>query len=336
MTPLVSILIPAYNIQPWIADTIRSALAQTWPQKEIIVINDGSTDQTLQVAQQFASANVSVVSQENQGVSAARNKAFELCQGDYIQWLDGDDLLSPDKIARQMEVADQCQSKRTLFSSAWAYFMYRVARARFSPTRLWCDLSPVEWLLRAWEGNLHMNPATWLVSRELTETAGPWDTRIVSDGEYCCRVILASDGIRFVPGAKVFYRITGASRASYIGRSTKKMEAQFLGMQLQIGHLRAREDSQRTRAACVKFLQNWLYQFYPDRPDIVKQAQELALVLGGQLEAPRLSWKYAWIRKLFGWTATKRTQQCYNRYRSSLLRFWDKLLFRLERPQLDN
>src|SRR5436309_10735842 len=91
-TPLVSILIPAYNAERWIADTVRSALAQTWPRREIIIVDDGSRDQTLQVAQQFASKNVSVVAQENQGASAARNKAFELCQGDYIQWLDADDL----------------------------------------------------------------------------------------------------------------------------------------------------------------------------------------------------------------------------------------------------
>ena len=53
MTPLVSILIPAYNAERWIAETISSALAQTWPRKEIIVVNDGSIDQTLRLARQF-------------------------------------------------------------------------------------------------------------------------------------------------------------------------------------------------------------------------------------------------------------------------------------------
>ena len=136
MTPLVSILIPAYNAERWIADTIQSALAQTWPRKEIIIVDDGSRDQTLAVARQFASGNVLVVTQRNQGASAARNKAFEICQGDYIQWLDADDLLSPDKIANQMAAADSCQDKRRLLSSAWAYFMYRPTRARFVPTAL--------------------------------------------------------------------------------------------------------------------------------------------------------------------------------------------------------
>jgi glycosyltransferase involved in cell wall biosynthesis len=331
MRPLVSILIPAYNVQTWLADTLRSVLAQTWPRKEIIIVNDGSRDQTPSIARRFASKEVSIVTQENQGVSAARNKAFSVCQGDYIQWLDADDILSPNKIAKQMEAAEACESRRRLFSSAWGYFMFRANKARFCPTPLWCDLSPVEWLVRAWEGNLHMNPATWLVSREITEAAGPWDTRVIDDGEYCSRVILASDGIQFVPDARVFYRITGPSSASYIGRSNKKMEAQFLGIRLQIEHLSSRDDSKRTRAACVKFLQTWLRCFHPDRPDIVRQAEQLALSLGGELKTPLLSWKYLWIQKLFGWNLAKRARQDYNRWKILTLIAWDKALFELER-----
>src|SRR5256886_5710577 len=207
MKPLVSILIPAYNAEPWIADTIKSALNQTWPRLEIIIINDGSRDRTLSIAQPFASERLSIVSQQNQGVCAARNRAFELCQGDYIQWLDADDLLALDKIARQMEIAGLFESKRTLISSAWAYFMYSRNRAKFVPTPIWHDLEPVEWLRRKMGQNLHMPPATWLVSRELTQAAGPWDNRLSfdDDGEYFCRAVVRSDDIRFVPEAKIFY-----------------------------------------------------------------------------------------------------------------------------------
>ena len=140
----MSILIPAYNAEPWIADAIRSALEQTWQKTEIIVVDDGSTDQTLSVARQFASNRVSVVAQANQGAAAARNKAFSLSQGDYIQWLDADDLLAPDKIANQLK---STSGKRTLLSSAWGHFFYRHSKAQFKPTPLWCDLSPVEWLI---------------------------------------------------------------------------------------------------------------------------------------------------------------------------------------------
>jgi len=101
MQPLVSILIPAYNSEEWIGETIRSAVEQTWPRKEVIVVDDGSRDGTLAAAKVLASKEVTVVTQENQGVCAARNHALRLCQGDYIQWLDADDLLAPDKIERQ-------------------------------------------------------------------------------------------------------------------------------------------------------------------------------------------------------------------------------------------
>src|SRR5215831_7669413 len=154
MTPLVSILIPAFNAENWIADTIKSAIGQTWPRKEIIIVDDGSTDQTLSITQQFASKQLKVVTQQNQGAAAARNRAFALCQGDLVQWLDADDLLAPEKIAKQMEAAQQCSSNRTLFSSGWGYFTYRTDRAKFSRTSLWCDLSPVEWILRKMGENL--------------------------------------------------------------------------------------------------------------------------------------------------------------------------------------
>ena len=135
MQPLVSILIPALDAINWIADTLRSALAQTWQQKEVIVVDDGSTDQTAAIAQQFQNDGVRVyATQKNQGAAAARNKAFSLSQGDYIQWLDADDLLAHDKIARQLEALGSSGSKRTLLSSAWGRFDYRHYRAELLNT----------------------------------------------------------------------------------------------------------------------------------------------------------------------------------------------------------
>jgi glycosyltransferase involved in cell wall biosynthesis len=329
MPPLVSILIPAFNAQDWIADTIRSALEQTWPDKEIIVVDDGSKDQTLSVARQFASRGVSVVSQPNQGAAAARNHALSLSKGDYIQWLDADDILAPDKISMQMEVLNRYSGKRTLVSSAWGRFYHRLDKACFVPTPLWCDLSPAEWLLRKMEQNIFMQTMSWLVSRELTEAAGPWDTRLLGDddGEYFGRLMLASDSILFVPEAKSYWRMSGSSSLSYIGRSDKKMEAHFLSMELHIKYLRSLEESDRVRAACLFYLQTWLPCFYPERPDIVRQMEQLASTLGGKLMPPQLAWKYAWIQRVFGWTAAKRTQLYYNQYKSAALRAWDKISF---------
>lgn len=332
MKPLVSILIPAFNAQNWIADTLRSAIAQTWEPKEIIVVDDGSTDHTPEIARQFESDSLRVVTQKNQGAAAARNKAFSLSRGDYIQWLDADDLLAPDKIARQMEALGHCPIRGMLLSSAWTHFLYRYYRARFVPTALWCDLSPADWLVRKMGQNLHMQTATWLVSREISEAAGPWDTTLLvdDDGEYFCRVLLQSDGVRFVPEAKVYYRDSGSSSLSYIGRSDKKIQAHWRSMLLHIKYLRSLEDSPRVRAACVKYLQNWLIVFYPERLDIVEQAEQVARDMGGQLEGPHLSWKYAWIKAVFGWSFARRAQIFLPNLRWSLLRSWDKTLYRIQ------
>jgi glycosyltransferase involved in cell wall biosynthesis/peptidoglycan/xylan/chitin deacetylase (PgdA/CDA1 family) len=333
--PLVSILVPAFNAQAWIADTIRCAISQEWDRKEIIVVDDGSTDETLALARKFESEGVRVVSQKNQGAAAARNTALSLSHGDYIQWLDADDLIAPDKIARQMEALDNCGSKRTLLSSSFGKFLYRWYRAEFVPSALWCDLSATEWLLRKMGENLYMQTATWLVSRELTEAAGPWDTRLLSDddGEYFCRVLLASDGVRFVPEAKSYYRAPGAAfggTLSYIGQSAKKIKAHWLSMQLHIKYLRSLEDSERVRVACLNYLQRSLIYFYREDVEIVKQAEQMAAELGGELRPPYLSWKYSWFRRLFGWSVAKRVAFFSRKMRWSSQKLWDKTLFRIE------
>ncbi len=332
MKPLVSILIPAYNAEAWIAYTLHSAVAQTWEAKEIIVVDDGSTDRTLVVARQFESRGVRVVAGEHQGAAATRNRALALSRGEYIQYLDADDLMAPDKIARQLEAIEPSSSRRTLLSGSWGEFAYRYYRSEFIPTALWCDLNPVDWLIRKMQLGVFMQTATWLVSRELAEAAGPWDTRLLGDddGEYFCRVLMASDGVRFVPESKVYYRRSGVGSLSYIGLSNRKMEAQMCSMQLHIRYLLSLEDSPRVRDVCVDYLQNWLPFFYPNRPDLVKQAEEMAVDLGGKLQPPQLSWKASLFGAFFGQNQAKRAKTLLVGARWFLFRWWDRMLFEFE------
>jgi glycosyltransferase involved in cell wall biosynthesis len=332
MNPLVSILIPAYNAEEWIAYTLQSAAAQTWKRKEIIVVDDGSTDRTAEIARRFASKEVAVVSTANHGLSGAVNQAYRLCQGDYIQELDADDLLAPDKIERQLAALREGDSRRMLLSSPWAHFHYRTSQARFVRNSLWRDLSPAEWLLRKMGENLHMQNATWLVSREVADAAGPWDESLQydQDGEYFCRVLLASEGTRFVPEGRVFYRASGSNRVSYIGNSTKKRNSLFRSMKLHIQYLRSLEDSERVRKASLTYLQNWYDNFYPDHPEIIAQIQSLAGQLGGRMGEPRLRWKYAWMKPLFGWKTAKWAQRVLPETKASLTRGWDKTMFEFE------
>jgi len=329
MKPLVSILIAAYNAEEWIAYTLQSALSQTWKPTEIVLVDDGSTDRTAAVARR---AGVTVVSTRNRGLSAAINHAFSLSHGDYIQYLDADDLLAPDKIERQLAALREGDSRRVLLSSPWAPFYYRTRHARFVRNSLWQDLSPVEWLLRKMSEGIHMQNATWLVSRELAVAAGPWDESLNydQDGEFFSRVLVASEGTRFVPETGIYYRASGTSSISYLGTSNTKRESLLRSMQLHIQYLRSLEESERVRKACLTYLQIWYHNFYPGRPDLATRLQAIAGQLGGRLKLNRLRWKYAWMEPVFGRRTATWAQMAFPHLKAFVLRRWDKAMFWLE------
>ena len=161
--PLVSILIPAYNAERWIGETIQSALNQTWPRKEFIVIDDGSTDDTLAIARQYEKYCIRIIRQDNSGACATRNRLFSLAQGDYIQWLDADDILAPDKIEQQMKRREGGGDSDVLFTSACASFFYQPRRGTWHRTGLWQDLCPTDWIVTKFVEGAWINPTTWLV-----------------------------------------------------------------------------------------------------------------------------------------------------------------------------
>jgi glycosyltransferase involved in cell wall biosynthesis len=329
--PLVSILIPAHNAEPWLEQAIRSALAQTWPRTEIIIVDDGSTDRTHAVGQRFASARVQVRTQANQGASAARNHALQLAQGDFIQWLEADDLLAPEKIAAQLASAGD---GKTLLSSAWGKFYFRPQRAVFRPDGLWENLSPIEWLTRKFESNAWMAINAWLVPRALVTAAGAWDVSVSmdDDGEYFSRVIAAANSVVFVPSAKALVRRANPGSLSGDFASAAKLESQLRATRLQITRLRQLTDSPRVRAAALAALQRWQIYFYPEHPELVAESRRLAAELGGELAEPQLNWKYAPLQKFFGWPFAKRASRALPRARAWGVRTWDFCLARFDRP----
>lgn len=332
MQELVSILIPAYNAEKWVAETITSALSQTWTKKEIIIVDDGSPDNTLKIAKAFESKTVKVVTQQNTGACGARNKALSLAQGSYIQWLDADDLLHPEKITKQLREAQDGASSRILLTCTWGKFFYCHQRASFAPDSLWQNLSAVDWIVHKFMDNVWMNPAVWLVSRRLTDLAGPWDERLSKsgddDGEYICRVLCASEGVRYVPEAKCYYRIgNAASLDSGMGKSKESLEALLLSLRLTIGHLRSLEESDRARLACRKYLQTWLPYFYPDSRELLREVDKIAADLGGPLTVPFVNWKYSLSNKLVGPQMTNVIMSKLRWLKLISARNWDRMLY---------
>lgn len=100
---LISVVIPAYNAEKTIGNTVRSVLKQTFTDFEIIVIDDGSQDNTLSKVNEIKDSRLFVFSHENKGVSTSRNRGLEMVKGKFVAFLDADDLWQPDKLARQLQ-----------------------------------------------------------------------------------------------------------------------------------------------------------------------------------------------------------------------------------------
>jgi len=110
MVPTISVIMPAYNVQDYIAESIKSIQQQTYLNWELIIVNDGSTDKTLEVATSFNDSRIKIINQNNQGVSAARNTGILSALGNYISFLDGDDLWLPNFLETMFYQISQSKS----------------------------------------------------------------------------------------------------------------------------------------------------------------------------------------------------------------------------------
>ncbi len=100
---LVSVVVPVYNVEAYIAETIQSILNQTYSNFEILIVNDGATDRSIEIIQTFDDPRITLIHQENQGVSAARNRGIAQAKGEYIALIDGDDIWVPEKLEKHVQ-----------------------------------------------------------------------------------------------------------------------------------------------------------------------------------------------------------------------------------------
>src|SRR5262245_7173783 len=114
--PLVSIVIPVYNGSPYLREAINSALAQTYPNLEVIVVNDGSTDdgETARIACSYGK-RIRYFAQDNGGVASALNRGLEKMQGEFFSWLSHDDMYTPDKIEKQVAAVQGSGQKSVVY-----------------------------------------------------------------------------------------------------------------------------------------------------------------------------------------------------------------------------
>lgn len=297
--PLVTICIPAHNSEKWIGATVRSALAQTWPNKEIIIVDDGSTDRTYQIIRQYEASNVKIITHENKGACAARNTALKIAKGDYIQWLDADDILAPDKIECQLRNSDMNPESMILHSCSWGHFYYCISRAKFDPSPLWQDLSSLNWLLTYFETRHMMPNHAWLISKKITNLAGQWNEniKINQDGEYFCRVVSSCEYVKYHSESLCFYRKGNAG--SITGKKRSLDDISF-AYNLCVDNLLQFMNDNRTRAAAVSFLKDFISLYYDYESDVIIKNKKRILYLGGTEERPYISRRFKIIESIFG------------------------------------
>lgn len=303
--PLVSILIPAFNAESLLPQTLHSALNQSWENIEVIVVDDGSTDRTLERSNSIRSHKIKVIHQENGGQSSAFNRAMREAQGDYFEFLDADDVLAHNKIELQMALADK-MGPEFMFSGAWTRFQNKIEEAIFCPEPVWRDLTPVDWLVESWMGGGMMHGAAWLTSRKVAERGGPWDESLslINDLDYFPRLLLASKGVMFCPGARSYYRSGRDSVSNQ--RSPKACISAFKALRLSREALLQVEDSPRTRLACATSLQRFVFWIYPDGAEFIKDAEREIRQLGGSKLRPTGGRLFQSLSRLLGWKLARR------------------------------
>ncbi len=317
--PLVSIIIPLYNSEKYIAETIRSAQNQTWTNKEIIVVDDGSTDNSLEVANSCKDRHTRVITQQNKGASAARNAGLNEAKGEYIQFLDADDLLSESKIAAQVEVLIDYPNQVGLCGTV--HFQDGEIPSGSAINHEWYAIgsdNPADFLIKLYGGEL-IGPEyggmitihAWLCPKHILDKAGGWNEELSvdDDGEYFCRVLLACRGIKYTKDGVSYYRKFNNRPSLSAQKTYYAYKGVLKSTLLKAGYLTAKTSDVRAKAVLSRLLWDNAYNFYPHYKDLATIAEKHAReLLPGFRFNPFKKGLNFWIVSVFGWKFFKRLQ----------------------------
>lgn len=315
--PLVSVLVTAYNAEPWLAETLASVEAQAYPDIEVIVVDDGSTDRTLAVARSFEGPRVKVVTQANAGACTARNRALSEAQGDLVQYLDADDLLAPTKIARQVDRL-RSEPEGTVASGPWVRFRETPGDMGQAGEPGWEDYEPaVRFLIQSWDVGGGMMPNFgWLAPRPLIDAVGPWDERLRKnqDGEFFARVLARATRVAFCPDAWGYYR-SGITTSLSARRGAGVAQSLFAAAEGSTRAVLEHHNSPEARRACASLWRRVAFETYPVAPEVGRRADAQAGALGGSDVEPGGGRAFRLVRDVAGWKAAVRLQHAWYQIR---------------------
>lgn len=280
MSAKVSVIIPLHNAESYIRATLSSCLQQSYRNLEVIVVENGSVDGSLEAAQSLSDARLQIYQIALANAAAARNYGFYKATGDYIMFLDADDLLAPNKIASQLKVLES-HPKGWIASCAWAKFHNDISEATVNKQPVWEMSNPIEWMVSSLTGGGMMIPGCWLIPKSIIETSGLWDERLTlhDDGEFMCRVLLASKGNVFVKNTVVYYRQQDNS-LSRQHKSKKAAESALLVYKSYQQQILKFQDSKLARRALARNFTRFIYEYYPAHAQLIKEAYSAINELG--------------------------------------------------------
>lgn len=296
--PLVSICIAAYNAEEFIVECIDSLLNQSYHNIEIIVVNDGSIDNTKEILSTYLKRRVIVINQTNKGQCAASNIAYKNSKGDFIKFFDADDILHQDYILEMVKVATP---KKLIFSHCINFTdNYEIKENQ----REYKIENQVEWQPM----DFLMSPISdmrqggrWLIPRSVIEKGGLWDESLslINDYEYFTRLCLASDGIVYAKKAILYYRQLLNSLSKQ--KSAAAFASAYKSITLVGNQLLSVENSQRVRTHYANYLQSLVYDMYPKfRKQTLEMNKTISELGGAKLPfdgGPRM----LFAKKIIGW-----------------------------------
>jgi glycosyltransferase involved in cell wall biosynthesis len=267
---LVSIVIPCYNASNYIAEAIQSALDQTYSACEVIVIDDGSTDHSLSIIRNFGD-RIRWETGDNHGGCAARNRGLELAAGTWVQFLDADDRIMPDKIAKQVEVLKTANNDLAMAVCPWRYFEGDALAVPAPLPPGTSGHSGVDLLVSMWKYGLMFPPHVWLTPLSLIRKIGGWNLSLVADqdGEFFGRMLVAAEKVKVTDECDAHYRIPGPANVSACPTERAMQSRLNAWVSVQQNLLAARSD-RRARRAVLRRLRAVAYQAR-NHPSIVDQ-----------------------------------------------------------------
>ena len=313
---LVSVIIPLFNAEEYIAQTIESVLNQTYQNIEIIIINDGSTDKGLMVAKQYERTNVLIFSQENKGASAARNYGLRESNGDYIQFLDADDLMSSNKIEEQVNIIKVDNTKISVCPIIHFFDGETLEGKSIDNEWYHSDFdNPADFLFELYGGGSReggmIQPNSWLIHRSVIDKSGFWNENLTldDDGEFFCRVILASSGIRCAEKAINYYRKFKENKSLSSLSNSVAIKSAYLSLNMKAKHLSEYATHIKYKKAFSRAYHRLAVQTFPEFRDISADCQKNVELLGGTDHEVILGGKgIEFIKQLFGWKVARLLQ----------------------------